>query len=350
MRIDNNINTNEISIAKGIGIILMVVGHSGCPPFLRDYIYMFHMPLFFIISGYCFKNKYLSDFKTFANKRIIGLYFPFVKYGVLFVLLHNLFYRIGVFNADYGSGIASEFFNIKTIGTHIAQIFLLINHEQLISPVWFISALFVGYFLFYFTKRFLNNNILTGFVLLAITLVLVPAGHSSHPIVFRSAFAALYLWGGGILSLIYKNLNRWWIALICCIIVVIGSLFFATEMPKVNYDTFMPYLICSTSGTLMILIISNWLSTSRTIFSRLVGYLGDHTMAILIWHFTCFKIVSAIILSINDMPLLMVAKFPTVFDNDPNCYWPLYSLVGILIPLVMQKSFASIALYFKQMF
>ncbi len=115
MRIDNNINTNEISIAKGIGIILMVVGHSGCPPFLRDYIYMFHMPLFFIISGYCFKNKYLSDFKTFANKRIIGLYFPFVKYGVLFVLLHNLFYRIGVFNADYGSGIASEFFNIKSI-------------------------------------------------------------------------------------------------------------------------------------------------------------------------------------------------------------------------------------------
>ena len=36
---------------KGIGIILMVIGHSGCPTFLHDFIYLFHMGLFFFVSG-----------------------------------------------------------------------------------------------------------------------------------------------------------------------------------------------------------------------------------------------------------------------------------------------------------
>lgn len=41
-----NIKNNYISIAKGIGIILMVAGHCRFP-YLLDFIYMFHMPLFF---------------------------------------------------------------------------------------------------------------------------------------------------------------------------------------------------------------------------------------------------------------------------------------------------------------
>lgn len=36
---------------KGIGIILMVVGHSGCPIYIRNFIYLFHMGLFFYVSG-----------------------------------------------------------------------------------------------------------------------------------------------------------------------------------------------------------------------------------------------------------------------------------------------------------
>ena len=44
-------------IAKGIGIILVVVGHyipAGAPKWyvdFIDFIYYFHMPLFFIVAG-----------------------------------------------------------------------------------------------------------------------------------------------------------------------------------------------------------------------------------------------------------------------------------------------------------
>lgn len=51
---------HSVTIAKASTIILMVLAHAGCPRFLGAYIAMFHMPLFFIMSGYCFKTAYLN--------------------------------------------------------------------------------------------------------------------------------------------------------------------------------------------------------------------------------------------------------------------------------------------------
>lgn len=52
----------EFDIVKGIGMVLMVLGHTyGPESLLWKIIYPFHMPLFYIISGYFFKEK-----ETFA--------------------------------------------------------------------------------------------------------------------------------------------------------------------------------------------------------------------------------------------------------------------------------------------
>jgi len=40
-----------LDIAKCITIILMVVGHTTIPKILSNFIWAFHMPLFFIASG-----------------------------------------------------------------------------------------------------------------------------------------------------------------------------------------------------------------------------------------------------------------------------------------------------------
>lgn len=49
-----------IDIAKGIGILLVVFGHSSLVLHIENiWIHSFHMPLFFIITGMCFnENKY----------------------------------------------------------------------------------------------------------------------------------------------------------------------------------------------------------------------------------------------------------------------------------------------------
>ena len=59
----------SVSIAKGIGIILMVVSHSGDPDVLNRFIYAFLMPTFLFISGYLFDIKYLDNKKLFLKKQ-----------------------------------------------------------------------------------------------------------------------------------------------------------------------------------------------------------------------------------------------------------------------------------------
>ena len=105
----------SVDILKGIGIILVVVGHANCPQNLRNIIYSFHMPLFFICSGLFFSFKDADDFNGFLIRRIKRLYFPFVKWSVIFLLLHNVFFKIGILNGYYGNiyGDVSEYYSFN---------------------------------------------------------------------------------------------------------------------------------------------------------------------------------------------------------------------------------------------
>ncbi len=104
----------SFDIAKGIGIVLVVYGHvirglNGTSVALNDVfysisdklIYSFHMPLFFIISGYLFK---LSSEK-YANERLIRskvttILYPYFIWSVLQSLLEIILSKYT--NGDVG--------------------------------------------------------------------------------------------------------------------------------------------------------------------------------------------------------------------------------------------------------
>lgn len=46
-----------IDVTKGIAIYLVILGHSLIGLKVNDYIFAFHMPLFFIASGLLFREK-----------------------------------------------------------------------------------------------------------------------------------------------------------------------------------------------------------------------------------------------------------------------------------------------------
>lgn len=54
-----------LDVAKGIGILLVVIAHINYTPSLITIIYSFHMPIFFFFSGMVFNRNKYSDFKTF---------------------------------------------------------------------------------------------------------------------------------------------------------------------------------------------------------------------------------------------------------------------------------------------
>lgn len=123
---------HSISIAKGLLIILMVIGHSGCPETLNHWIYLFHMPAFFFISGYLFKIKNTDNLRHYTAKKIKTLWWPFVKYSIIFLLLHNIFTALNF----YTSTISPH-----EILTTIPRILIMTDSEQLLGGYWFLKQL-----------------------------------------------------------------------------------------------------------------------------------------------------------------------------------------------------------------
>ena len=62
----------ECDIIRGILIIFVVIGHSG-GGVLHDSIFLFHMPLFFLLSGFLFEGDRTKEkgYLTCKAKRLL---------------------------------------------------------------------------------------------------------------------------------------------------------------------------------------------------------------------------------------------------------------------------------------
>lgn len=78
----------QIDILRGIGAILVVIGHLvPSDGNVKVYIYAFHMPLFFFLSGFLFNNK--KDFKTYLKGNLKSLILPYFLFNII-ALIANL--------------------------------------------------------------------------------------------------------------------------------------------------------------------------------------------------------------------------------------------------------------------
>lgn len=120
-----------ISIAKAIGIILMVVGHVyNKESWGVHFIYMFHMPLFFVLSGYFFKApQNFTELLKFTRKKIIGLYLPYLLWTILFVFLHNFLLKFGIGELAYSWNAA--------IGCVCRSALTFVTTEKVLVGFWF---------------------------------------------------------------------------------------------------------------------------------------------------------------------------------------------------------------------
>lgn len=79
-----------IDILKGIGIILVVIGHVYSNKLIYDWLYSFHMPLFFLAAGWVYRRKEaVSDLK----RRIQTIVIPYFSFGLIVLLYWQLVER-----------------------------------------------------------------------------------------------------------------------------------------------------------------------------------------------------------------------------------------------------------------
>lgn len=85
-----NQHDQTFSIMKGVAIISVVIGHCSIP-LIEGFVNQYHLAVFYFIAGYFFNPVYAEKPWEFVRKKICRLYLPFVCYGLVFLLLHNMF-------------------------------------------------------------------------------------------------------------------------------------------------------------------------------------------------------------------------------------------------------------------
>ena len=91
------VRDRSLDIIRGGCILLVVLGHiPGIPFELKKYIYSFHIPLFFFVSGYLFNfNKYSRfSYKEFINYKLKKYIIPYFRMGLICLVLFGIIFPL----------------------------------------------------------------------------------------------------------------------------------------------------------------------------------------------------------------------------------------------------------------
>lgn len=179
-----------IDISKGIGIILVIVGHG-----IQEYnltnlnginklIYLFHMPLFFVLSGCVSELKVNNNlsFKDTIVKKTKRLFIPYVIFCLVTMILHiieSLCLKKYIF--------WERLFSIDgMINT------LLITQKSVFSNLWFLPCMISLSFIIEFYERYIKKA-KTKYTIAAILaiIMLIFGDKISFPMYINTSFVAI---------------------------------------------------------------------------------------------------------------------------------------------------------------
>lgn len=116
---------------KGIAILVMIIGHSHIPSLMENFLYVWHMPLFFLVSGYFYKQRPETEF---YHRNIRQLLIPYcVTAGVLII-----FAAIKQYFTGKGDSMITLIAALVGNGCTNNPPF----SEYSIGPIWFLLAMF----------------------------------------------------------------------------------------------------------------------------------------------------------------------------------------------------------------
>ena len=131
-----------IDLAKGICIILIILGHCSLQfsiPGLTEFV----MPAFFVLSGLFFKEY--KDSKTFFVKKTNGIFVPFLFF---YLTAYIVFYTL-------------KFYAPQLLVTHAEGITDLFDNRQYFNgPIWFLISLFWSNIYLYIINRTVKKDYL----------------------------------------------------------------------------------------------------------------------------------------------------------------------------------------------
>jgi fucose 4-O-acetylase-like acetyltransferase len=266
----DNVRTNFVDMAKGFAILFVVLGHIASP--LGNFIFAWHMPLFFFLSGFFIKSeKKIKDMFWGNFRKLMISFYIFATLGLFLTVLKNILLdRVGWNFLD------------NLVGTYLWMDMSLMDHYGLV--LWFLPALFWGkLFVFFLVKKLKNLFVIFLFLMLVFFILLITkinlpfeldAGLMSAPWIFCGYYYYKYIH-----QFVKEKIFILFTPVLFLPFLSISSMNIATNTyanPIYNFS----YALLMISIVVALMCIFEKLNISRRIFT----FLGLNSMFIFIFH------------------------------------------------------------------
>jgi len=266
-----------MDVAKGIGIIMIVLGHNSLPSVLANYLYAIHVPLFFIISGFFFKQRtFLEELKWGIRHLLFPLWLT--KF-LWFLLVSMVYWHTGEYTGPSLSALLEGMFFEK-------------GEYAVIIGLWYITALFGARIILNIIGRAKEwLGLLFAIVLFILAKCLYPINNENlFPwCVLQAMGAVVYLFFGHLLKKhnVLPVIASKYVSVVCVVL-----LLFAYRFPVSVVYFGYPYSILSvliaSLFSICVIYLCISLSTSQFTlcenFVKVLCHYGQYSLCILCFH------------------------------------------------------------------
>ncbi|MDU5741517.1 MAG: acyltransferase family protein [Clostridium sp.] len=289
----------EIDMLKGLGIIFMVMGHQYYGEMFDKWIHAFHMPMFFIISGFLYSSP--KSFGEKIYKKMKTLLIPYA----FFASFHFLIASTKVFILDEPiNKISSYLYHICVINTEGVPI---------CGAIWFLTALFFVTIIYMLIDKFSKSKVskIIWIFCLVIIGIFCPLLGYRLPWALDVAFVGVGLFFvGEVLRTFYdnKDIKRKGLWVILGIFLSSGTIFmnYSVNLRLGCYGNVILFFVNVVLMTSSLFYLCNILGGYDYWILREVQYIGENSIVYL--GFNQFILLFLKKISVNNIYFAMLVK------------------------------------------
>lgn len=266
---------NWIDCAKGIGIFLIVIGHVLTNGYFRKIIYSVNVPLFFYLSGICFKER--TNSRKYIIDKIKKILIPYYIVSILSIILFCFFQFMN--NELNGLVILKNLLSMLYANSNF-------GYMKWNQPLWFLPCFLVTNILIHFIYK--NKNVVLRNIIL---YSLVFVGHIISlykiflPFHLETSLCMLFWMNLGIISqrFDFNSKVKFNFKSICFIfvIMVVGIIFSLINSTVSIRTDFYGNLLIYYFVAMIFIVIIQFISNKS---NKLLELYGRNTLYVLLFH------------------------------------------------------------------
>ena len=342
-------------IAKGVGIISIVIGHTTPISNLHEFVYTYHLVIFYFVTIYFYNEKKYGDKPfVYVGNKIKSTWSKYFFYTVILVLMHNLFLKFNMYSHE-----SIKPFEMNSILIGILNSMVFKCSEKFGGALWFVPTLIFASGLFggvvYWSRKISSRFItieeekrkyIKYSVIILLSIFLGYIGvylnenklmlsyyiHTSFliiPICTLGYFLHEYIANFKKFNKLYISISTTIVSGIFLYIIVTNGM--TIELSKQEIINGYMFYIVSFIGLIFCISLASIIE-KIPMLKDAISLCGMQSFSIMALHFACIKSIDVIYSKIiHETNPEIISKWVTAY---PEKLWIIYVIVGCTVPVI----------------